>query len=291
MHTLRTAASAALLSCALTTVADARPNSGSQVQCQGRVADIAGSDGDDVLTGTPDADVIAGRGGADMIDGGGGADRVCGDDGNDQVAGGGGRDRVAGGGGNDRLIGASGNDILDGGTGSDRLFGGRGRDRLSGRDSKDRLLGGPNNDRLEGGGADTDVCDGQSGSDGGAGCETARSIALLRFEAVTLRRFPAGSLFCRLNAVIRNTGDEPATDVRVTGDMTTVLPPPQAQELDLQGPSEIDPNLDGPIFSQEQFFDDLQFQQGDVLRYVLRVRNGITSVDSTSNQVGILCTG
>ena len=269
-----------------------------QFRCQGHVAKIVGTNGDDELSGTMDADVIVGRGGDDKIDGGPGRDLVCGDadqprgnDGNDRVIGGAGSDRIAGGGGKDSLIGATGNDILAGGTGDDRLYGGRGRDRLFGRRGKDRLHGGPDNDRLDGGAATTDSCDGRSGTDGGVRCETRRSIALLRFEEVSLRRFPSGSSTCRLNVVIRNVGDESAKDVEVEGEIRTLGIPSYSSKPVLDGPSEIAPNPSDPIFSNEQYFVDtgFVFPQGDVLRYVLRVHNGGTSVDSTSDQSGIFC--
>jgi RTX calcium-binding nonapeptide repeat (4 copies) len=303
MHALRTVVgSVGLLASAMALTAVAHPVSAHAIDvqsfCQRHVANIVGTNGDDILSGTTNADVIVGRGGDDVIDGKGGRDRVCGDDdqprdndGDDRVKGGVGSDRIAGGGGRDLLIGESGNDVMDGGASGDRMFGGHGRDRLSGRDGKDRLRGGRHDDRLNGGSATTDFCDGQAGTDGGEACEDPHSIALLRFETVSLRRLSPGATTCRLNVVIRNTGDETATGVEVEGEIRT-LAMPQSAEPVLNGPSEIAPNPDGPIFSNDQYFIDTPFifPQGDLLRYVLRVHNGKTSIDSTRDESGIFCT-
>jgi Tol biopolymer transport system component len=82
---------------------------------------ISGSNGDDVLNGTPTADVICGLGGDDRLRGLEGSDEVRGGGGNDIVYGGSGKDRVLGELGDD--IGntedtVQGNDIADGGGGS-----------------------------------------------------------------------------------------------------------------------------------------------------------------------------
>ena len=84
------------------------------INCQGRVATIVGTEGNDRLQGTDGNDVIAGLGGNDKISGRGGHDRIC------------------GGAGNDVINGGKGNDRLQGGDGFDRITGGKGRDRCSG---------------------------------------------------------------------------------------------------------------------------------------------------------------
>jgi hypothetical protein len=95
---------------------------------------IIGTQGADLLRGTPRRDVICGLGG------------------NDWILAAGGNDVVYGGGGRDRLYGESGNDQLFGGAGADRLLGGLGRDVLSGGSLGDVLIGGSGADRLLGGG-------------------------------------------------------------------------------------------------------------------------------------------
>ena len=153
---------------------------------------IVGTDGDDVLRGTPGADVICGLGGDDTIVGLGGDDVIwggAGDDvmvgrgGDDVIWGGAGDDTISGGDGDDRLFGEAGADVLAGGADSDELWGGPGVDNLHGNTQDDTLHGGGGDDRLVGGGgADTlwggagaDSLDGHAGDDtlhGGAGGDT-----------------------------------------------------------------------------------------------------------------------
>lgn len=61
------------------------------VTCKGLVATIAGTDGSDVLSGTPSRDVIAGLGGNDTLSAGAGNDVICGGGGKDTLNGGPGR--------------------------------------------------------------------------------------------------------------------------------------------------------------------------------------------------------
>jgi CSLREA domain-containing protein len=75
---------------------------------------VVGTDGPDVLTGSPAGEILCGLGG------------------NDVVSGGGGNDLILGGGGNDRLAGQGGKDVLKGQAGRDRMNGGPGRDRCQG---------------------------------------------------------------------------------------------------------------------------------------------------------------
>lgn len=117
------------------------------ILCEGQVATIVGTEGDDVLVGTDGNDVIAGLGGNDVLRGLDGNDVLCGDNG---------RDKIFGGPGNDLLAGGKKNDILKGDQGKDRLFGQAGNDRL---------FGGGGGDTLSGGSGLRDVLDGKGGSD------------------------------------------------------------------------------------------------------------------------------
>jgi Ca2+-binding RTX toxin-like protein len=161
---------------------------------------IGGTDGDDLILGTPCADDIAAgagddnvdaRGGDDLVDAGSGNDHVIAGDGADTVLGGpgddvvfagAGADRVSGGAGHDRLFGEAGDDLLFGEAGDDLLDGGEGRDILDGGDGDDLLLGGEGNDSLYGaagaddlsGGTGADVLVGDAGDDrlqGGEGAD------------------------------------------------------------------------------------------------------------------------
>ncbi len=87
--------------------------------CDGQVATIVGTPGDDDLSGTPGDDIIAGLGGSDRIQGLGGNDLICGDDGDDDLIGGDGDDELIGGAGNDVMEGNAGTDSCDGVTGVD----------------------------------------------------------------------------------------------------------------------------------------------------------------------------
>ena len=161
-----------------------------QVFCNGQVATIVGTAGDDTLNGTEGPDVIHGLGGNDTIYGLGGDDLICGGDGNDSIwsnkgndvifgeagddylDGGYGNDTVKGGYGNDTLIGWDGDDMLDGGIGADNIKGGYGNDTLIGWNENDELDGGPGTDNLNGG-AGTDIC---SNGETETGCESSSSF-------------------------------------------------------------------------------------------------------------------
>ena len=148
--------------------------------CDGLVATIVGTTGNDVLIGTSGPDVIRALDGNDLIDGGGGDDVICGDDGGDTIHGGDGNDRLLGGRGDDFLDGGDGNDFLSAGNGADQLLGGNGADELRGSVGADILLGGSGNDLLKGeadddtlrGDGGTDVCNGGTGTDSAVTCET-----------------------------------------------------------------------------------------------------------------------
>jgi Ca2+-binding RTX toxin-like protein len=94
-------------------------------RCFGADATIVGTDGADLLVGTPRRDVIVGRGGSDTIRGKDRADLICAGRGDDVVKGGDGIDLIFGNGGDDRLIGGPGafNQIVPG-PGDDFVNGG-----------------------------------------------------------------------------------------------------------------------------------------------------------------------
>jgi Ca2+-binding RTX toxin-like protein len=154
---------------------------------RGRICSVVGTEGDDVLTGTPFADVICGFGGndriaggrgSDLIDAGPGRDRVAGDRGDDTIVGGSGDDVIDGSAGDDRLDGDAGNDLLSGGSGRDTAVGGTGADIVRGGSGSDRLFGGTGRDALTGG-AGNDLLDGGPGRDllsAGRGDDLVRAI-------------------------------------------------------------------------------------------------------------------
>ena len=129
-------------------------------RCQGRIATIVGTSGDDELIGTDGPDVIvagagrdvirAGRG-ADVICAGRGADRIYAGRGADSVIAGPGADRVFGGSGRDRIWGRTGNDRVAAGPGDDKVAAGTGADLINGGDGQDLCNGGRDTDRHTGG--------------------------------------------------------------------------------------------------------------------------------------------
>lgn len=147
---------------------------------------VAGTPGDEFLTGTSEADALFGFGGSDTLDGGAGVDRLEGGPGNDVYYADsvgemvverpdGGRDTVFAatnyilnrevenlvlgenavyGTGNalgNTIIGSGLDNILTGDGGNDRLVGGAGADILTGGSGKDMLEGGDGPDTLTGG--------------------------------------------------------------------------------------------------------------------------------------------
>jgi Ca2+-binding RTX toxin-like protein len=149
---------------------------------------IAGTFGNDVLTGTPGDDVIRARRGNDVIDGDGGNDVVCAGpgadtvttaDGNDRIAGGTGPDTIVSGGGHDRVRGGVGADDLSTGEGDDSVAAGAGNDTVDAGDGDntvhgglgdDALRAGSGNDRIDGG-PGTDTCDADGGRNVVQRCE------------------------------------------------------------------------------------------------------------------------
>jgi hypothetical protein len=108
--------------------------------CRGVEATIVGTDGRDVINGTPGDDVIVAGAGSDLVRGKGGNDIIC------------------GGAGRDRLIGGAGDDVLVGEGGRDRLLGNRGDDELIGGGGNDRMLDGGPGDDVYKAGRGTDTC-------------------------------------------------------------------------------------------------------------------------------------
>jgi Ca2+-binding RTX toxin-like protein len=129
------------------------------LRCHGRRAGIVGTDGPDVLRGTPERDVIFGGGGDDEILGSLGNDLLCGGPGDDLIHGGRGNDEVDGGPGTDRAIGDLGDDKVMGGPGdADEVAGSLGIDTLNGGPGDfDLVHGDYGYDRMDGGPGAEDI--------------------------------------------------------------------------------------------------------------------------------------
>lgn len=161
------------------------------LRCGGLRITKFGTDGNDVIGGTPNRDVILAFGGNDTVHGGGGNDVICGGSGADTIHGDSGADTILGGSGTDVLNGGVGADKIRGGRGDDSLAGNRGRDLLAGGAGDDELSGGRSDDRLFGGRGDDELA-GNYGDDflhggrnrdlgaGGAGTDTLVSIEDVR---------------------------------------------------------------------------------------------------------------
>jgi Ca2+-binding RTX toxin-like protein len=154
-------------------------------RCDGLLATVRGTDGDDVLVGTADADVIAAGAGNDLIRARGGDDIICAGTGNDDVRAGAGDDTVYGEGGDDTLDGAGGADTIDGGAGADTVaagedddtvYGRRGDDTVDAGSGADTVRAGPGLDAVDGGAGDDDVRGGTGDDDvrGGTGDDKAK---------------------------------------------------------------------------------------------------------------------
>ena len=127
--------------------------------------DIAGTSGNNTITGTDRNEFISGLAGDDTLNGGAGFDIIKGDAGNDTID---------GGADDDQLYGGDGNDTISGGVGSDEVYGDAGDDILNGNDGDDKLFGGAGNDVVDGG-AGADTISGGAGNDtltGGLGADT-----------------------------------------------------------------------------------------------------------------------
>jgi Ca2+-binding RTX toxin-like protein len=150
---------------------------------------LAGSLGNDRLSGDGQQNFLEGRAGDDTVSAGGGPDVVFGKEGSDRLDGGTGDDKLFGGAGNDLLIGGAGAadsvsyidspsgvradlaaNTSSGGEGSDRYSGVEGlagstfADELIGNARPNELFGNDGNDRLSGGGG-SDFAGGGEGTD------------------------------------------------------------------------------------------------------------------------------
>jgi len=153
-------------------------------RCHGRRAMIVGTDGDDVLQGTPERDVIWGGGGDDEITGSLGNDLLCGGPGADLIHGGRGNDIADGGAGaDDRVIGDLGDDKLTGGPGDgDEVAGSLGIDTLSGGPGDlDFVHGDYGYDRMDGGPGKGDIA--SFATDVGAGRNGGVKVSLSEHRA------------------------------------------------------------------------------------------------------------
>jgi Ca2+-binding RTX toxin-like protein len=141
-------------------------------RCHGRQAKIVGTDGDDVIHGTPARDVIWGGKGDDTIYGSLGNDLLCGGPGADLIHGGRGNDEVDGGAGDsDRAIGDLGDDKVMGGAGADdEVAGDLGIDIVNGGPGDDDLVHGDYGwDRMSGGSGKGDIASFATAIAGGKG--------------------------------------------------------------------------------------------------------------------------
>ena len=102
---------------------------------------IVGTEGDDVICGSPGNDFIDAQGGNDVIYAGAGDDSISAGAGNDIVFGGFGVDRIAGGDGDDILFGDQGTDFISAGPGNDIASGSEDNDQIVGDDGTDECYG------------------------------------------------------------------------------------------------------------------------------------------------------
>jgi Ca2+-binding RTX toxin-like protein len=109
---------------------------------------IIGSNGDDVLLGTPRSDVIVAKRGDDRIRGRGGHDRICAGPGNDTATAGTGHDLVRAGPGDDTVTIGPGHDWVLAGPGRDTVRTGARSDQMNPRRLSDRVRGGAGNDTV-----------------------------------------------------------------------------------------------------------------------------------------------
>jgi len=111
---------------------------------------FVGTEGNDIVNGTPYSDIIRGFAGNDRIFAGAGNDHIEGNGGNDTISAGPGSNAVFGGPGNDTITAGNGRDLLEGGPGRDTIKAGGGNDRIEARDGfRDVIDCGPGNDTAE----------------------------------------------------------------------------------------------------------------------------------------------
>jgi serralysin len=113
------------------------------------MARIIGTNGDDLLFGTPLFDFVDLLDGNDVFFTRGGGDFVLGGSGNDTLRGEAGKNTLIGESGRDFCFGGDDNDLLDGGPGDDTLAGDRGNDKLNGGLGPDILRGGTGSDTFD----------------------------------------------------------------------------------------------------------------------------------------------
>jgi Ca2+-binding RTX toxin-like protein len=137
-------------------------------RCHGRIAEIVGTDENDVIRGTPERDVIWGGEGDDVIFSSLGNDLICGGPGTDEMHGGRGNDEVYGDAGDE--------DQVNGNLGDDKVVGGPGaRDEVAGDLGIDIVNGGPGNEDLVHGDYGYDRMSGGAGQGDIASFATARA--------------------------------------------------------------------------------------------------------------------
>jgi Ca2+-binding RTX toxin-like protein len=181
---MRLAIAGAVLAAAVVFIAAAPVPEEEDARCHGRRAMIVGTDGDDVLQGTPERDVIWGGDGNDTILGSLGNDLLCGGPGADLVHGGRGNDIADGGAGDDdRVIGDLGDDKVIGGAGDgDEAAGSLGIDTVSGGPGDfDFVHGDYGYDRTDGGPGKGDIA--SFATDVGAGRSGGVKVSLVRHRA------------------------------------------------------------------------------------------------------------
>jgi len=157
---------------AVSAVAATRAQEEDLPRCHGREADIVGTDGNDILQGTPERDVIWGGNGDDLIYGSLGNDLICGGAGADQIHGGRGNDEVDGGAGaGDQVNGDLGDDKIVGGAGNnDEVAGDLGIDVVNGGAGNEDLVHGDYGyDRMSGGAGKGDIASFATARAGGKG--------------------------------------------------------------------------------------------------------------------------
>lgn len=133
---------------------------------------ISGGSVNDSLNGLDGNDTLSGGAGNDILIGGNGNDVINTDTGNDLAFGNQGNDTIYGGSGNSTLRGGKDNDVIYGGSGQEYIFGdagndilyGKGQDILYGNQGQDTIYGGDGNTAIAGG-QDNDVLFGGAGND------------------------------------------------------------------------------------------------------------------------------
>ncbi|AVP93802.1 VCBS domain-containing protein [Aeromonas rivipollensis] len=137
------------------------------------MANINGTNRNDIINATAGNDAINGGAGDDTINAGEGNNAVDGGSGNDSITAGAGNDVIDGGSGNDVINAGNGNNTVDGGSGNDNITTGSGNDSIDGESGNDTIFAGAGKDViLAGEGNDTvygqdgdDVIYGEAGDD------------------------------------------------------------------------------------------------------------------------------